>query len=348
MEMNNFIQKIKEALKSFIKDPLFLRHWEESWYSSRRDDNQLTVRISGRHRRKAYPYHGDSYMFIQDMYTGIMPYMIYRGEREKYPARLEPGTTQQRQRMIVEGISHRDHTHFLEDAICEFVRTTAHVLFSDGVAYYEIIYQKNEAGEVESFGFELLQPFYLFRFLRNYYQIIPWWEAKESHTRVQIIKIPAEKILRIDFPKQYGGKRRHYQLLKRLYQLSKEFIPKFQMDAMAKNENIGFDLDEFDRAKYQEVAKLTRKFGWNQRQRSNKYITKYYQMLRFLREKKLEAFLREYIIEELNKALNRPPLNLGVKVVMENLFSVRDVEEQEKLLKKGDVAFMDIFNSLKI
>ncbi|MEK7075536.1 MAG: hypothetical protein AAB948_01930, partial [Patescibacteria group bacterium] len=294
--MNNFLKKIKESTKSFLKDPLFLRRWEEAWYSQRRNDNQLSVRISGRHRRKVYPYHGDSYMFVQDMYTGIMPFMIYRGEREKYPARLEPTTTPERQRMIVEGISNRDNTHFLEDAICEFVRTTAHVLFSDGVAYYEIIYQKNDTGEVQNFGFELLQPFYLFRFLKSYYQIVPWWEAKESHIRAQIIKIPSEKILRIDFPKQYGGKQKLHYLLKRLYQLSKELIPKFQMDAMGKNENIGFDLDEFSRAKYLEIAKITKKFGWGQRQRSDKYITEYYMMLRFLREKKLEAFLREHII----------------------------------------------------
>lgn len=346
--MNNFIKKIKESTKSFLKDPLFLRRWEEPWHSQRRNDNQLSVRISGRHRRKAYPYHGDSYVFVQDMYKGIMPFMIYRGEREKYPARFEPTTTPERQRIIVEGVSNRDHTHFLEDAICEFVRTTANVLFSDGVAYYEIVYQKNETGEIESFGLELLQPFYLFRLLKNYYQIIPWWEAKESRIRAQVIKIPADKILRIDFPKQYGGKRRLLSLLKRLYQLSKELIPKFQMDAMGKNENIGFDLDEFSRAKYLEVAKLTKKFGWNQRQRSDKYITEYYMMLRFLREKKLEAFLREHIIGELNKALNCSPLNLGVKVVMENLFSVRNVVEQERLLRQGDVAFMDIFNILKL
>lgn len=345
--MNNFIKKIKGAIKSFLKDPLFLRRWEESWYSRHRDDNQLSVRISGRHRRKAYPYHGDSFMFIEDMYTGIMPFMIYRGEREKYPARIEPATTPQRQKLIASGISQRDHTHFLEDAICEFVRTTAHILFSDGVAFYEIVYKKNEAGEIESFDFELLQPFYLFRFWKNYYQIVPWWEAKESHIRVQIIKIPAEKILRIDFPKQYGGKRKVYYLLKRLYQLSKELIPKFQMDSMGKNENIGFDLNEFSRVKYLEIAKLTKEFGWNQRQRSDNYITEYYSMERFLREKKLEATIRAYILKKLNETLNRAPLNLDAKIAMDNLFSIEDVKKQEKLLKEGSVKFMDIFNALK-
>ena len=286
-------------------------------------------------------------MFVQDMYTGIMPFMLYRGEREKYPARVEPHSPQ-KERLISDGISEHGHHSFLGDSLCDFVRTTAHVLFSDGVAFYEIIYKKNNTGEVESFELELLQPFYLFRLWSNYYQIIPWWEAKESRIRTQIIKIPAEKILRIDFPRTLGGKRKIQRVLKRLWQLSWELLPIFQMEAMGKNENIGFDLNEFSRAKYLEIAKITRGFGWNQRQRSDNYITEYYSMLRFLREKRLEATIRQVVISKLNEVLNRPILNFGVNIIIDNLFSVEDVEKQEKLLKEGNVAFMDIFNSLKI
>ncbi len=345
--MNNFIKKYGKVFRSFLKDPLFLRYWEESWSSYRQDDNRLSVRISGRQRIKVYPYHGDSFMFVEDMYVGIMPFMVYSGEREKYPANIEPATTPQRQRLITDGISQHDHTFHLEDAICEFVRTTAHTLFSNGVAFYEIIYKKDNSGNIDSFDFELLQPFYLFRFWKNYYQIVPWWEAKESHIRVQIIKIPAEKILHIDFPKQYGGKRKIYSLLKCLYRLSKELIPKFQMDLIGKNKNIGFNINEFSKLKYLEIARITKKFGWNQRQRSGDYITEYYSMERFLREKKLEAILRNHIFAKLNEALNRSPLSLNAKISMDNLFSVEDVEHQEKMLKEGNINFMDIINSLK-
>lgn len=348
MKMNNFVKKIKESAKSFLKDPFFLKRWEDTWHSRTHDDNQLSVVISGRHRRKPYPYKGDSSMFIEDMFTGIMPFMHYKGEREKYPAKIEPTPSSQKQKLITEGISEHEHVYFLEDALCEFVRTTAHVLFSDGVVFYEIVYKKNEAGEIESFGFELLQPFYLFHFWKNYYQIIPWGEAKESRIRVQIIKIPIEKILRIDFPKQYGGKRKICSVLKRLWQLSKELIPEFQMQAMGKNENVGFDINEFTRAKYLEIAKFTKEFGWNQRQRSDNYITEYYSMHRFLREKKLEATIRAHIITKLNEALNRAPLNLDAKIIIENLFSIEEVENQEKLLEEGNIKFMDIFNTLKI
>ncbi|MFA6189918.1 MAG: hypothetical protein WC711_00160 [Candidatus Staskawiczbacteria bacterium] len=347
MKMNNFIKKAKESLKSFLEDPLFLKYWEEEYYSRPREDNQLSVRISGRRRERAYQYNGDSFMFVEDMHTGIMPFMIYRGEREKYPAKVEP-ISPEKERLIAEGISGRGYRRFLGDALCDFVRMTTLTLFQSGVVFYEIVYKKNESGVTESFNLELLQPFYLFKFFRNYYQYVPWWEAKESRIKVQIIKIPAEKILRIDFPKQFGGKKKINNVLKRLWQLSKELIPKFQMDAMGENRNIGFDLKEFSKAKYLEIAKLTKDFGWNQRQRSDDYITEYYSMLRFLREKELEAVIRNKIISELNEALNSSPLNLGVKVIIENLFSVDDVKQQKKILKAGNVAFMDIINKFKI
>lgn len=164
---------------------------------------------------------------------------------------------------------------------------------------------------------------------------------------MRIIKIPAERILRIDFPKGLGGKRGLFRTLKRMWQLSREFMPEFYMQAMGKNENIGFDHDEFYRAKYLEIAKVTKHFGWSQRQRSDDYITEYYSMVRFLRHKKLEALIRQLIISKLNAVLNRPPLNLGVTLSIENLPSIEEIEKQEGLLKNGDVAFMDVFNALK-
>ena len=255
--MNNFVKKTKEFLRSFRKDPFFLNRWEDPWYSHRRNNNQLSVRTSGRRRRKPYSYSGNSHMFIQDMYTGVMPFMIHRGEREKYPARIEPPSPQ-KEKLISDGISKHGHHSFLGDALCNFVRTTAHTLFSDSVAFYEIVYKKNDAGEIESFELEPLQSFHLFRFWKNYYQIISWREAKESRIRAQIIKIPAEKILKIDFPKRFGGKQKICAALKCLWRLSRELIPEFQMQAMEKNENIGFDLNEFSKAEYLEIAKLTK------------------------------------------------------------------------------------------
>jgi hypothetical protein len=281
-------------------------------------------------------------MFIEDMFTGIMPYMIYSGEREKYPAKINP-TSPEKEAIIAQGLSERRHWAELGESLCDFVRDTTHVLFQDGVAIYEIIYKKNETEQIESYNFELLEPFGLFKLFNNYYQFISWSDAKISHTKVQIIKIPKEKILRIDFPKELGGKRKISKILKHSWKLGQEIIPKFQTDAMEKQENTGFDFKKYSESKYLEIATLTKELGWNQRQLSTNHITEYYALLRLLRQKKVEAIIRDNIFLKLNETLNGSILNFESIVSMDNLFTITDIDSRIKKLEEGNVTFMDLF-----
>lgn len=317
-----------------------------SYYSRNRNDNQLSVR-AGYHSGKLYHYNGDGNNFVQHIYTGIMPFTHMAGQREKYPAKVEPASPD-KERLIASGISNRSYPRFLADALYDFVRTTSHSLFMHGIALFEVVYEKDTSGNLTSFKFEHIDEKYLFRLFGSYYQIIPWWIAKQSHVRVQIVKIPSEKVFRIEFPKKLGGKRRLQRVLKRLWQLSKEIIPKFQMDAMGENKNIGFNFEDYKRGKYLEAATVTSCFGWNQGQTSANYITEYYWFLRYLREVKTQTLVREEIISRLNDCLSGPVLNLAVKVLVENLPTIALIEEQERLMKKGDMKFIDVYNSLKI
>lgn len=166
--MNNYYQKIKKQFNTFLKDPLFLRYWEHPWHSQKKNDNQLSVFISGRRKRGIYQYYGHSSMFIEDMYVGIMPFMHYKGESEKYPTKIEP-YSRENERLVADGLSNNSYPSFLGDELCDFVRTASHTLFQNGVAIYEIVYKKNNKGEIESFDLKSITPFYLFRFFNNYY-----------------------------------------------------------------------------------------------------------------------------------------------------------------------------------
>lgn len=345
--MNDLFIKIKKQIKGFLIKALLLNKWESPY--PRRNDHadQKSVWISGRTRRKAYPYYHDSHMFVEDMYVGIMPFMIYRGEREKYPVVTEPAVDRTRERMIAEGVSGNERAFFLGDAISEFVRSTAHTLYQDGVAYFEINQTRND-GTLESFEFESVSPYGLYQFGSYYYQFVSWRDAKADQTRVQIVKIPKNKIFKIELPRELTSRGRYKRLLKRLYNGSKESIPTFQMKAMEQNKSIGFDLNEFGKGKYIEWAIRTKNFGWDQRQgfRGTNYITEYYSILRFLRKKKAEAKVRTMLINKLNEVLNSDPLNLGVRLQMQNLVTEEDVVAQEARLKEGGVKFIDIFNAL--
>lgn len=350
MTMKKYFKKIKDAVWGYLKDPLLLRKWDQPDYYRYRgrgdSDNQLSFR-SSRNRRHRYHYYGTSSMFIEDMFSGIMPFMIYSGVKEKYPAKVEP-VAPDKEAIIAQGLSGRRHRTALGEGLCDFVRDTAHVLFQDGVAIYEIIYKKNESGEIESCSFELMDPYGLYRFLGNYYQFVSWIDAKASHTKVRIIKIPKEKVLRIEFPKELGGRRRINKILKRSWKLGQEIIPKFQMDAVEKQENVGFDLKGYMEAKYLEIATLTKELGWNQRQLSTNHITEYYALLRLLRQKKAEAIVREIIFTKLNEVLNGPVLNFGTQVSMDNLFTIASIDERIKRLKEGNTTFMDLFTDTNL
>jgi len=337
-------KKIKEIIKNYFKDPLFLRRWEYPYYT-RQDDNQISVRITGCGRGWKYSYRGDSHMFIEDMYVGIMPFMIYKGESEKYPIYIEPKDTT-KERIIARGIS--GNRGFLGDALCDFVRSTTQTLFQKGEILYELIYKKNEQGEIEEFGLRYLSSCCLFKIFGNYYQIVPWWIASKSNVKVGIYKIPCSKVLKIDFPKELGGKRKIKKIIKRLWYLGKNIFPEFYMESMKNNENTSFNLNDYTNSKYIEIARLTKKFGWNQRKLSDGYITEYYSMVRQLRNKKAEIIIRDKIINDLNKYLNGEILNFNIKIIYENFHTIQNIKEQEERLKKGNVEFMDIFNKTKL
>lgn len=350
MTMNNFINKIKNFFSNLIKDPLFLNRWESSYSRRVVHEDQKTVYISGRRHRKPYPYNNDSSMFIDDMYMDIMPFMHQRGARNNYPVLVTPQISSNIERMIAEGISRNEHNYQLEDAVCEFIRSTSRILFQEGVAYFEINKSVDEEGEIEGFEFQPVNQYGLYSIGTFYYQFISWRDAVIDKTRVQIVKIPSSKMLKIELPKNLISKRKYKNLLKRLYFSSQETVPSFQMESIKQNKSVGFDMDIFSRNKYIEKAISTKDFGWNQRQylKDKNYITEYYSMVRFLRKKKVQAMIRELLFNKLNEALNSSILNLGVKIEMENLFTVEDVNEQERLLSRGDIKFMDIFNNLKI
>jgi hypothetical protein len=344
--MSNYIQKIKKIAQEFFKDPLFLKRWEMPYYRAKdRTDNQLSVRV-GYSGGRYYHYYGAGFDFVQHMYTGIVPFAHMSGQREKYPTKIEPNVPEKAD-LIAAAIADRGYGIFLADALYDFIRNTSHTLFTYGVALFEVVYEKDENGNITSFKFTHLGHSFVYRFFGDYYQIVPWWVAKRNHVKVQIVKIPAEKILKIKFPKKLGGHRKLKKTLKRLWKLSNELIPKFQMNAMEENKDIGFNLESYSKAKYLETAKQTSVFGWNQGQTSN-YVTEYYWLLRYLREVKAQAIVRAEILSTLNNFLNEPLLKLGVTVSVENLLTVESIEEQERLMKAGNVNFGDIHKATMI
>ena len=338
--MNKYKQKIMNVLSAFLKDPLFLRRWEMSGYTQTQNDNRLSIQIDY-HNSKRDHHNSGEHLFVRDYHT----IFLCNRTKKKVSCNITP-TSSEKERVIANGISNYNHPRSLTDALCNFIETANYSLFKTGVAMYEVVYEKDYTGNITNFSFEHLDPVYIFHFFGNYYQVVPWWVAKKNHIRAQIIKIPANKILHIEFSRELGGKRKLRNIFKRLYKLKKEPIPNFQKEAIEKNENIGFNLDEFKKTQYLEIAKLTANLGWNQRQTSEKYITEYYWFLRELKKMQAQAIVRKEILKKLNDFLNGPILNFGITLAIQNLPTKETIQEQEELMSKGDIRFTDIRNAI--
>jgi len=336
--------RVKVGILRIMKDPLFLSCWDQSSIMNLKHRDQITARvIGGTFLKRKYDYKGNVFMFCEDMYNDVMPYRhIIGGGGENFSATLEPNNSNL-EKMVAIGLRGESHRHQLADAVCDFGRDAAQSLFFSGCAVYEIVCERSQNGDITRFIFIHVNPFSVKKILGNYYQFIPWSVAKESRVKAGLIRIPKEKIIYITFPKELGGK--HFiQKLRRLYRLSQELIPDFQMNAIKDNTAVNFSLDKYTHEKYIEQACLTRNFGWNQRKIPDNNILEYYSLYRRLKKRMAQTIVREKVIESINKALNGPLLNLGVKLVVDGMQTKSQIEEQFERLNAGNVEFIDIFN----
>jgi hypothetical protein len=321
---NKLTKTWKKHLLPVLKDPLFLSKWVISDHIRGVESGRTTVWVNGGYKTPAGDYKGELFMFLRDMHQGIMPYSRVRDD--SYSAKLSPNNPDLEQ-VITQALSERGTRHQLREGVEDFIRRATQSLFFYTETFYELSCERDAEGNITK--------------IELYFQIIPWSAAKHGRIKAGIHRVPKEKILHIAFPKELGGKRGLRKILKRLASISNTVIPDFQMEAMGKNENSGFNLERYTKGKYIEIAQRTRRLGWNQRRTQDNEILEYYMVHRHLRFADSQARLREHILKKVNQALNGAVINAEVEIIVENLLSIEDVKSEVELLGKGDLKFVE-------
>ena len=286
-------------------------------------------------------------MFIMDMFEGIMPYTHGGGQGSKFAVRLDREDAAL-ERTVAGALDRQGYRHHLADALCDFMRDAAQELFTYGRAAYEIVCVPDAAGARDGFEFASIHPLSLKRFLGRYYQVIPWWVARGSHCKAGITKLPTGRIICIDFPKELGGRKQIRRILSRLTALGRILIPHFHVEAIRNNENLGFDLDEYQRAKYLEKARLTKDLGWHQRQYLDNRILEYYSVHRYLRDALSKAIIREHVLDAVNATLSDPMFNLNARIVMSGLPTADQIRSEFKRLESGNLSFKELNKRISV
>ena len=283
-------------------------------------------------------------MFVEDVHLTVMPI----GGK----SRLTPNFSvdiqaipdhQTRAITILESLTDRARyiRHNLEKLLSTLVQDIARELARNGRSVHEIVQDEENDGEYRLYSFTSQR---LFRVFGRYIQIIP--KADRSLWKKAYVIIPERYIWDIAMPKELGGCRGYRALLRKLARFEHP-SPKFWIDDLSKLDWSGsFDSQRYLRETEISCATIMERWGWNQRDYSQRNCTEFYLVHRTLQFKWALAVIREHIMHELNRLFQR--LNIEAKIVMKGLPTASEILAIRQQMSEGDISFMEALDACSV
>ena len=143
-------------------------------------------------------------------------------------------------------------------------------------------------------------------------------------------------------PSVLGGARGYKKILKKLKKFHKPSPDFWLTDMAAQRQASGFNFEQYVLNKSIRDARVTRKWGWNQRDTSLKNTTEFFYYYRTITFEWAQAVMREHIIIELNKLFAR--IKIDARIVVSGLPTQQDILRVRQELCDGKVQFEDAYN----
>ncbi len=244
--------------------------------------------------------------------------------------------------------SHHQYVGTLDEALHNFIDDVAGTLAYYGEAFYEIVYFYNVFPQFLSFGFEKIPNWDLKNGIWSYTQYQPLQIHGEQDKTIKKIKISKKDVVHFKISDTLYSLKNYKRILKKLAILGNlNSITRF---LSPEEQRTGFDFERYHTEKILHVARLTRKIGWHARQSYTEHINEFYLTYRYLLFQLYRAKLREYIIETLNKALEkvRKKIDFPSNISVKGIPMVTDIERTIKDLIEGKIEFVSALNNTKI
>jgi len=297
--------------------------------------NRTDVANRAKYYHEFYPH-----MFIEDVKLRIMP-VGGRVSNKKYNISLELPDPNLQQ-IIEDAITPDRYHHDLAGAICDFVADCAvHLLVFETVTY-EIVYL-SEPKNGKTVGFELVQinPYTLVQRGNSLSQFLPNEYTKKLSER-RCIELHPERILTFKLPVNAQGKLD--QVMESMCILSLTSPDFFMKELAAGFRKTPYDVTTHNHLRNVALAKVTKDFGWDARNSFEKEASEFYLIYRYLRFEKFKIELRNSILDTFNAGLELVGKQLGfnIKILVNGLPTLDDVQSAHDHLIKGDIPFGEI------
>ena len=101
-----------------------------------------------------------------------------------------------------------------------------------------------------------------------------------------------------------------------------------------------YDFIKYVRSSEIYFNRVTHTWGWNRRDWSQEKCTEFYSIYKMLSFRYAQAVLREHIIDEINKLLNR--LSVKCKLIANGLPTANEILQMRTSMQKGDLSFTEV------
>ncbi len=327
-----------------------LRHKSLNYHDHRRSSRYMNIGIYQR-------------MFSEDIHLAIMPIGGRSTTNLDFSVSIEPHSNEMEQR-IVEALPTRNglSRYSLTETVCSFVDECAMTMGAYGVAYYEKVNGiRAETVTTPPFQFIRIHNLCIHRKFGIIWQFVPshvWKEQMKKERSMTSKKSPRRwaflsnrDVAIFQMPSLIGGPAGFRRILSDLYYIgglgASQFIIE-DMYATAKNRS-GYDFAVHRLSQDEQLARVTRRWGWMARNMIRERVTAYYQFHRRLVFEKAKAILREHIISELNRHLADIGKRLGfdVRIIVSGLPSISDCEAAIMGLASGKMQFKNVVEFMR-
>jgi hypothetical protein len=278
-------------------------------------------------------------MLIQDVGQQVMPLGTRWTERD-FSVDLVP-LSARFEELLADALE-PDGRDGLTDAACEFLRQTAQLCMHYGRAIYEIVYLRDDDGQVAELEFAFVPPRSITIDGDSYLQQVPEELAQQWDVPTET-RGPVSDLMILKPP--IDGETIHRTLLT-LAEVGRPQLPEFVEKQMLGEEDIGYSATDEILTKDLAIAEVSRHLGWDMRAMfaGKDTFLEYYTTVRRLRFERFLAQFRVTLVEQLNRHLVQVGEVIGEdgQLTLQGLPDEDAVAAAEESLRLGEKGFKDL------
>ena len=281
------------------------------------------------------------YMFAEDIHLGIMPIGSRRHSEIDYEVKIEGSSDSVTAVITILNSLAKYERYRPEELLSDVVGRVAGRLAWNGRAVHEITRDQERDGVYLLQGFTTQRLFYVFG---KYIQVIP--KADRRLWKKAYVILPEKNVWDITIPRVLGGYRAYRTILRNLTRFQGTGPSFLLQDLSGQGWPAHYDFQRYIREAEFFETKITSLWGWNRRDSSERNWTEFYWSYRTLRFRLAQAYLREHIVDELNRLFRR--LGIQAEIVVKGLPTPSEISAIQQRMLEGDISFKEAFDNCSV